>query len=242
MNETIPPPREPRPGRQGEPWRLPAEPDLPADRHLLLKEALMDNLANAQRTSRRRRLAIRVATPVVVAAAAAGFMLTQTPSATGHPGGSATAAGHAPATAPVTAAPTHIRDVAYSLDRTAHGEVKITIRGTGAGKPDVAALEKNLAAMGVDGQVFQGDTCVYHPDHYADGSPVPKGSYYAVMTLADRNAKGDFVVTVDPHRIPAGMHLRIVFPVDSLNTAKLALSFGTPGKGAACLHLPGDRG
>ncbi len=228
-------PPEPERAERSLPW-LPAEPDLPADRHLLLREHLMSSLDHAQRASRRRRLAIRVAAPVAVAAAAAGFVLTQSPQATGH--GQVAARGGAP-TADASG-PAHIATVAYTLDRRAHGVVKVTIRGTGADRPDVARLQKDLAAMGVAAQVYQGDTCVYHPARYADGSAVPKGAYYSVWTMATRDAKGDFTVTLDPRKLPAGLHVRIAFPIDAFNTSRLALSFGSrqQGGGPACLHLP----
>lgn len=235
MNVPTPPRHDPEhdPARQR---RSTAATDLPADRRILLKEQLMTSLDHARRTERRRRTTLRIAVPVALAAAAAGILVARPFDSAGHP---AVAADHRAATPSATADPAHVETVAYTLDRGAHGVVTITVHRTGADRPDVARLQKDLAGLGVDARVYQGKTCSYHPKSHADGSAVPKGEYFSVWTMATENRHGDFVARLDPRKLPAGMHVGLAFPVDAFNTAKLAVSFGTtPSSGPACLHLP----
>lgn len=127
-----------------------------------------------------RRLAVRIAAPVAVAAALAGAVLTvhTSPTASGHD----RAANHGTSAA-TAGSPLHIDTAAYSLDRQTGDRVKVTVHSAPGTTPNAAQLRKDLASMGIKAQV----------------STVPPTCYPRIYNLAQRRKNGDFVAEVLPH-------------------------------------------
>jgi hypothetical protein len=230
----------------------PADPVLPTDRHLLLKERFISNLTEQAHDSRsRRRIVIRAAAPIaltaavaVVVAAGAGF-LTSSPTTTSHATISAARsagpssagpssagprrAGPSSAVPRVGTLPEHIRTVAYALDLQAGDFIKITVHNPGTGTPDAAQLQKDLARMGVNATVSRGIThCT------------PQ-----LWNLAERDQNGDYVATV-PRQVIFKYPETIIFSPDlssDPDPATLTVSVGTlPGAEPTCAPLPSNQG
>ncbi|MFJ9968748.1 hypothetical protein [Streptomyces avermitilis] len=172
MNAT---PQSPQSSEREELFRLlpaPADPDLPRDRHRLLKEHLMNHVQEETRLATRRwRLATRIAAPVALAAAAAGIAVN-----VGQQSGNADT---------VAAGPDRISNVAYTLDREANSTVRMSMQVEGGllkcvnGKcttpgetfpgrikvvADAADLQADLNRMGVHARVYrEGSGCVVVP-------------------------------------------------------------------------------
>ncbi len=123
----------------------PAYPELPADRHLLMKENLMSHLREHSPNRSRKRLVVGLAAPLALATAGAVAVL---PGAlTGSP-----AVPHAAAYPPAQA-PVHIANAAYTLDIRQGDQVTVTVHRNGATKVDGRQLERDLARLGVNAQV-----------------------------------------------------------------------------------------
>jgi hypothetical protein len=205
------------------------DPDLPSDRHVLLKERLLSNLVEQEHHARsRRRLAVRVAAPIALTAAvavAAAVVLNPSPTTSGHATTSATRS----AVPRVSSLPEHISTVAYTLDLQRGDIVKITIRNFGDRKPDAAALQQDLARMGLTAEVSE-----RIPDCFPQ-----------IYNLAERDANGDYVATV--HRELIGKYPEIIVfeanASDTSDAATLTVSVGTkPGAEPTCAPLPENTG
>lgn len=136
----------------------PVAPALPHDRQLLLEEQLMQEIqqhntaavpATSAPSRRARRLAVRLAAPVAVAAAAVGAFLAFNPSTTA-------VAGHTPAaTGTATSSPDmRISTVAYTLKQESDGRVVVTVHSNAA--VDAAQLQKDLGKVGIMATVTKG--------------------------------------------------------------------------------------
>jgi hypothetical protein len=187
-----------------------AVPVFPRDRHLLLKEHLMDTVdQNTPRGTGRRNLPLRLALPVGLAAAAACLALA------------AGAGGTAPASPDGHRAGTPLGDVSdagYTLGTDHDGTVRLTILE--AYKPiDVPHLQRDLDRLGVRAHVYAGEP---HCDAPAPVSPsYPADS--AAQTATDQGrldyygwdveaARSSDVLLIQPHRIPAGLQLYVYLP------------------------------
>ncbi|MER6434067.1 hypothetical protein ABT272_41175 [Streptomyces sp900105245] len=212
----------------------PGDPVLSDDRQRLLEDFLMSNVTKDTRPARPyRRLAIRIAAPVALAAALAGTALAvhQT---TPHAASSVTANG------PVTGgSPRHISNVAYTLNRASQGTVTVTIRKAGAERPNLTRLQHDLGRMGVNARVYQDDpTCAL------DQGEEPELGYASLKAVNFQHRNGTFTATIHPSKFPTGTHLEIVFPPLSKDSAQIDdLAFGLRnGKAPDCRHmLPSDK-
>lgn len=122
-----------------------------------------------------RRLAVRIATPVAVAAAAVGAFLALTPSTTA-------VAGHTPAATGAAAGShdTRISTVAYTLTEKSDGTVLVAVHKNAA--VDAAQLQKDLAKVGITAKVTK-------------GWPLPS-DHIQVVSKSVPKANGDYVVTI----------------------------------------------
>ncbi|MER5757511.1 hypothetical protein [Streptomyces sp. NPDC002088] len=211
----------------------PGDPVLPDDRQRLLVDFLMNNVTQDDHPARpahpHRRLAVRLAAPVALAAALGGTALAihQTTPHTSSPvtaTGRATAGGY----------PKHISTVAYTLNHGTHGAVTVTIRDAGADRPDLTQLQHDLQRMGVDARVYQDD-----PTCPVDKGEDPELSHSTLKTIDFHHRNGAFTATINPAKIPSGTHLEIVFPQpprDSAQKDSLAFSL-RQGKAPDCRNM-----
>jgi hypothetical protein len=177
----------------------PGAPALAPDRHLLLEEHVMHQIkqhdtaaapAAATPSRSRRRLAVRLAGSVAVAAATAGAFLALNPSTTA-------VAGHTPAATGTTASSPdlQISTVAYTLKKEAGGDVQVTVHRNAAVDP--AQLQKDLARVGITSTVTKSQKL--DPDLQA-------------VNVPPRRKNGDYVVTIVPNK-----HEEIIFRLGNNN-------------------------
>jgi len=206
----------------------PGDPVLPDDRQRLLEDCLMNHvIEDSRRAGTRRRLAVRLAVPVALAAAVAGTALAVDRST-------------APTASPGTAAadrhfPQHISSAAYTLDREPHGTVTVTVRGAGAARPDPARLQRDLERMGVPARVYQADPSCKPRE--GDDAGLVGG---VTKAIDFRHRDGAFIAVVHPREIPAGTHLQIA--LSSAAKGSLLADSGEfalrKGKGPDCIPEP----
>jgi hypothetical protein len=190
-----------------------ANPDLSRSRHLLLKEHLMNTVADHNRShpakpSRSRRtLALRIAIPAGLAAA--GIAIA---SLTGHP-----VIASPQASDPVAAVGT-ISAVGYTLRSGTDHLVTLTVTN-GESRIDLNGLQHNLARMGVRARVYGGDPGCRNgiravgnaPD--LDGLPAAPAADVAKSGLTFVDQGEATVLEVVPGKIPAGDTLFLYFPL-----------------------------
>ncbi|OIJ88405.1 hypothetical protein [Streptomyces colonosanans] len=208
---------------------VPAERDLPAGRHQLFKDYLMNEIhhdadpdAAVPARSRRRKafLAIPLATAV-----AAGAVFTAL--ATGHATNPVQANQHSSSGQPLK-----ITAAAYTLQQEDHGLVRLAIIDP-AGKLDLPGLQRDLDRLGVPARVYAGDPNCPTP---ADPSSSPTSTPDPIPTapasqpevsrtpsgLASEHPasswrvevnNGKPVLYVRPDKIPAGQKLMVSFPL-----------------------------
>ncbi|MFJ4866732.1 hypothetical protein [Streptomyces sp. NPDC088748] len=163
----------------------------------------MSNVTEDARPTRtRRRLTVRLVTPVVVAAAAAGLIV-------GLDFGSA-------ATAPVPTAPAHAAEVdgngsanrietaSYSLEKVA-GTVRVTIFQKGE-LVQSKELQEDLTKFGIPSRIFNVDSACPN-----SGSALESATVSQMVRTLHADKKGNRVIEVAPSHIPYGKHLAIVF-------------------------------
>ncbi|MFB6892791.1 hypothetical protein ACFCX4_26160 [Kitasatospora sp. NPDC056327] len=197
---------------------------LSPHRHLLRKEHLMnavlDDTRAAAAPARRRRLALRVALPVGLAAAAAGVALTGLPGSTAGPDGPApqiaspqtSAAGASPGPGPTDSLGT-VTNAAYELRSAGDGLVTLTILDA-TGPVDAPGLQRDLDRLGVRSRVYAGEPGCRAPE--PKEAPVPENAGgerltthgWTVETTGKRT-----VLSVRPHRIAADAQLYLYFPL-----------------------------
>ncbi|WP_371666444.1 hypothetical protein OG985_47905 [Streptomyces sp. NBC_00289] len=215
MNAT---PQSPQGSEREELSRLlpaPADPDLSRDRHLLLKEHLMNHVQEESGlTARRWRLATRFVAPVALAAAVAGVAVS-----IGQTSGN---------TDTVAAGPDRISNVAYTLDQEPNNTVKMSMRVEGGElkcvngncsvpptgpEPervlaDPAGLQHDLDRMGVHARVYREDpSCpVDQRDLNRD-----RGVTRAAIGKIERE-NNRLVTTIHRDKIPDGSTLVVFLP------------------------------
>lgn len=229
-------PFRPEPAEREEMARLlpvPAERDLPAGRHQLFKDYLMneihhDTAPDAAAPARPRRRLAFLAIPLVTAAAAGAVFTALT---TGHPTTPAQANQH-----DTSGQPIKITAAAYTLQQEDHGLVKLAITDP-AGKLDLPGLQHDLDRLGVPARVYAGDpNC---PNPQADPSPSPTSTPDPTPTASTSQPEtsaapsspaterpaflgdswrieiknGKPVLYVRPGKIPAGQELMVGFPL-----------------------------
>ncbi|MCX2185001.1 hypothetical protein KV205_31430 [Streptomyces sp. SKN60] len=204
----------------------PGDPVLSEDRQHLLEDFLMSNVTQDARPARpRRRLAVRLAAPVALAACLAGTVLAvhQTTPPTAFP---VTATDRA-ATGNL---PQQISTVAYTLNRDRRGTVKVTIREAGT-QPDLPQLQRDLERMGVPARVYRDD-----PTCPLDKGEDPELGYATLKAIGFHHRNGAITASIHPSQIPAGTHLEILFPRPAKGYAD-AFAFGLrTGKAPDCRH------
>jgi len=185
-----------------------AAPEPSLDRHLLLKEHLMDSVTeNSRRAAKRRTLTLRLALPVGLAAAVAGVALT---AVTGRPaaptpgvsaGGSKSLGG--------------ITNAAYTLESSSDDLVKLTILDP-AKEVDVPQLQRDLDRLGARAHVYAGEPDCHAPEPKSPSYPpdpaalkADRVSYYG-WNIDDEGRKS--VLTIRPSGIPADLQLYIYLP------------------------------
>ena len=189
-----------------------ADPDLSPSRHLLLKEHLMNTVADHHRTTpakrprSRRTLALRIAIPAGLAAA--GIAIA---SLTGHPlSSSPQASGPTVTTGTISA-------VGYTLQSSNH-LVTLTVVNA-ENKIDLAGLQHNLDRLGIRAHVYAGDPGCSDGIRAVGNAPDLEGLRDAPagdaaksgLTFADQGQ--GTVMEVVPDKIPAGDTLFLYFPL-----------------------------
>ncbi|MCX5233093.1 hypothetical protein [Streptomyces sp. NBC_00233] len=240
---------------------VPAERDFPAGRRHQREEHLMNSLLNpAPRPDRRKRLALRVALPVGLAASATGVVVTalsggpvNQPQASSP---SSTVTG-APSTSPQSLG--RITTAAYTVQREDNDIVKLTITDR-AGKPDLTKLQDDLDRLGVPSRVFAGDPECHpkpqpepsqSPGATPSGSPQPDDSprqhsaddrpilEHQTWTISMEDGKP--VLYVRPSHVPAGQKIMIGFPLaatDPANALSVIMGDMIEGNAPYCLPAP----
>ncbi|MFI2367548.1 hypothetical protein [Streptomyces sp. NPDC018833] len=206
----------------------PGDPVLSEDRQRLLEDFLMNNVTEDPRPARpRRRLAVRLAAPVALAACLAGTVLALDQT-TPHSTSPVIATDRATA----SNLPQRISTVAYTLNRERRGTVTVTIREAGA-QPDLAQLQRDLERMGVPARVYQDD-----PTCPMDKGEDPELGYTTLKAIGFQHRNGAITASIHPRQIPAGTHLEILFPRPAKGTAYAdAFAFGLrKGKAPDCRH------
>lgn len=166
----------------------PTAPALPHDRQLLLEEQLMRQIeqyesaavpATAGPSKRPRRLAVRLAAPLAVAAAAVGAFVAFDPS-------TAAVAGHAPAaTGPAAVGPDiRVSTAAYTLKQEPDGEVLVTVHSNAAVDP--AQLRKDLGKVGITAMVTKGWPSSDARIQVLSKTSARKGGDYVVTVARDK--------------------------------------------------------
>ena len=216
MNAT-PQPRSEQAEREELARLLPAvaDPDLSPSRHLLLKEHLMNTVADhnqptpAKRPRSRRTLALRIAIPAglaavrVAIASLTGHSLRANPQAAG-PAGPAVTVGT-------------ISAVGYTLQSSNH-LVTLTVINA-ENKIDLAGLQHNLDRLGVRAHVYAGDPSCNDGITAVGNAPDLKGlrnapaadATSAGLTVTDQGKAT--LLEVNPDRMPAGDTLYLYFPL-----------------------------
>ncbi|WP_369275952.1 hypothetical protein AB5J55_43900 [Streptomyces sp. R11] len=209
---------------------VPAERDFPAGRLDQREEHLMNSLlTSSSRPDRRRRLALRVAVPVGLAAAAAGVAITVLP---GGPASQPQAAAPSSAVTETPArpsrSPSRITTASYTVERKDNSIVTLTVTDP-TGKLDPTRLQKDLDRMGVPSRVLAGDpNCRTQPRPEENPSTTPSGFRQSDAPLRQRSAgetplaegqvmavamkHGKTVLYVRPRAIPAGQEIMVGFP------------------------------
>jgi hypothetical protein len=129
--------------------------------------------------------------------------------------------------------------VVERLDPTAPGIINALLSKEGGAKPDVEGLQGEFDRLNVPARVYQGDP--YWPVTSTtsrivsvdDGGLEPPGCLVLESFSVSELANGGQVAHIDPGKIPAGHHLRIVFPV---------LAEGAPYTGDFMIGLEEDPG
>ncbi|MGI5380749.1 hypothetical protein ACQEV2_42535 [Streptomyces sp. CA-251387] len=255
-------PFRPEPAEREEMARLlpvPAERDLPAGRHQLFKDYLMNEIhhdaaPDAAATARPRRRLAFLAIPLVTAAAA-GTVFTAL--ATGHPTTPAKANQH-----DTSGHPLKITAAAYTLQQEDHGLVKLAVTDP-AGKLDLPGLQHDLDRLGVPARVYAGDPSCPNPQ--ADPSPsqtsapdpTPSASQPAASSAPGRPTTGRPAVIGDswtvemkhgkpvlyirPDKIPTGQQIMVGFPLahtDPAHALSVIMGGMIDGTPPACIPAP----
>ncbi|MFJ4850440.1 hypothetical protein [Streptomyces sp. NPDC088733] len=174
----------------------PAERDFPPGRRRQHEEHLTASWLRLSRgPGTRRRLLVRIATPLAVATAAVGaftaFQLSTTVSADRTPRVTASRdASPRPADSPLT----NISTAAYTLDREQGDAVRITVRASAAQTADAAQLQKDLATMGLRTWVTRGRTQTSSPITYTLAMRDKNGDFVAVLSRTVLSRNGETVV------------------------------------------------
>lgn len=160
----------------------PTERDFPPGRRHQHEEHLMTSwLRLSRRSSKRRPLALRLATPLAVATAAAGAFIAFHLSTTTAADTPRAAVSHGTPSKPATRLLTNISTAAYTLDREAGDTVKITLHAGATRTANAVQLQKDLAAMGIKARVTRGRQHTSPPYTY---------------NIVTRDKNGDFVATL----------------------------------------------
>lgn len=213
-----------------------ADPDLSPSRLLLLKEHLMDTVAEhhqptpAKRPRSRRALALRIVIPAGLAAAGIAVAAL-----TGHPVNTAPqASGPAPTDT--------ITEAGYTLQSSNHIVTLAIINAEH--KIDLAGLQHNLDRLGIRAHVYAGDPDCSNGIGFINNGPALKGlpdapvsDYkYAGVTITDHGRTT--LLKVNTEGIPAGDTLYFYFPLartSPLNTYRKFQSGLLRGTIPSCL-------
>jgi hypothetical protein len=214
-----------------------AERDFPAGRRQQHEEHLMASwlqMAREQGKDKRRRLAIRVAAPVAVAAAVAGVAVPV--GQVGTPADHSPTARHA---APEYGHfPERITTVAYTLVREPRGVVTVTLRDIEEDKPDperLQRLNRDLARMGVRARVYHADPSCPANEAKTPGDKRKDGpSKDAERVVARYQGKdGRLTASIYADDIPEDHTVIFSIGVDEFVTIRMV-----EGQGPGCWHMP----
>ncbi|WP_369275908.1 hypothetical protein AB5J55_43640 [Streptomyces sp. R11] len=191
------------------------------------------------RSRRVRWVPVTVGAGLTAAAAITALILGQAPNAGG---GQAVSSGTGQSLGRIT-------NVAYTLEQQNTGKVKLTIEDP-SGKPDVEAMRRDLAHMGVRAKVLLGDPeCLSSPPPAGagDGSPetpAPQSSAptpSASVPAENSDGLGPFHITrengkLDPAIVPTGNTLIIGFPAaHTEHPLGVMMIADSPGDGPNCI-------
>ncbi|MFJ6139510.1 hypothetical protein [Kitasatospora sp. NPDC092286] len=194
-----------------------ADPELPRDRHVLLKEHLMDTVTEqSRRAARRRTLTVRVALPLGLAAAAAGIAFTAT---AGRPVTSTPGSAGATAGSQVLG---DITNAAYTLQSGGDDLVRLTVLESY--KPvDAAQLQRDLDRLGARTHVYAGEPDCHAPEPESPADPPGDGDgnpdWLATHGWNIESEGLKHVLTIRPGAIPAGVQLYIYLPMAKVDPA-----------------------
>ncbi|MEU8920962.1 hypothetical protein AB0D10_08485 [Kitasatospora sp. NPDC048545] len=201
-----------------------AAPELDQGRFLLMKDHLMDSIADTaapRRASRRRTLLLRAALPLGLAAAVAGALLTF---ATDDPGATNDDTGRSLGNAST---------VAYTLE-SAEDVVRLSILEQN--KPvDTVQLQHDLDRFGIRARVYAGEPGCRtkrpkQPEHV---------DLNAGWDIEPRPGNSPMVLTVHPRRLPKNTEIFIYLPLaktDPANSFRELEAGLMQSPGPACLE------
>ncbi|WP_042408968.1 hypothetical protein [Streptacidiphilus carbonis] len=194
---------------------LPAagDPELSPSRHLLLKEHLMNTVADhnrrirARRPRSRRTLALRIALPAGLAAAGIAIAASA-----GHPAAGTPHASHGPVTAVTISA------AGYTLQSSTDHTVTLTVVNA-KNEIDLVGLQRDLDRVGAHAHVYAGDPTCNNGISVINNGPALQGlpgapasdSTHAGLNVADEGRAT--VLKVTPDKIPADDTLYLYFPL-----------------------------